>query len=742
MSGSSRHCWRFSGSMALLALALIAPGVTAAPLPAGHLRFNEAEFRDKVHACWLGKAIGGTLGMPFEGVTTPIHLTGLMHQKEGEPAANDDLDLQLLWLKALEEHDGQVDAVTLARYWTRHVGVDWNEYGIGIANINRGILPPLSGLVDNPKWKDSNGAWIRTEIWALLAAGQPLEAARMAREDACVDHGNGEGTIAALFVAAIESAAFVEHDRERLVAYALNAVPSGSQTAAAVRAVMGAWRTGKTPDDARRAAIAATDPGILDWYPAPTNVAYVVLGLMYGDGDFGRSLLLAVNNGDDTDCTGATLGSILGILGGTKAIPDVWKRAVGDRVVTECLKGMTPPATISELTDRTVAMARRIWARGSAAVLTSAVTDLSSGTPMLEAARGRFHTIWEQPAHRVSIRTAALDVSFDYGRLPFVRDAEPFPVTLEVTNASGEPVTVMLQADGVPVGARLEGLTGTPAMLAPGAKRTWRLVFIAPTLGPGPVQMTLRDAAAKLEIPFTLFKLSAPAPVVTPARAFLGAGQSVRMSIENAAAADVRYTLDGSDPDGRSPRYADPFDLGATTVVKAQSFLAGATPSDVVTALIEVGDQSAHGLSFSVFDGDFYTDLGFVDQFFQSNGTMTPVTSGRSAGPQDLARLLKDKWDFRGIVWDGFLNVDTEADYTLFLEGYTRARLVVDGSALVSKGTEVSTTQHLSRGPHSIRIEYAHYYHGASLTVDIASPSLSRRPLPSAWLTPGRAPLP
>jgi hypothetical protein len=75
----------------------------------------------------------------------------------------------------------------------------------------------------------------------------------------------------------------------------------------------------------------------LGFFQAPGNLAYVMIGLLYGEGDFLQSLLYAINCGDDTDCTGATVGAILGIIGGTKAIPDELKEYIGDRIVTYSL---------------------------------------------------------------------------------------------------------------------------------------------------------------------------------------------------------------------------------------------------------------------------------------------------------------------------------------------------------------------------------------------------------------------
>ena len=70
---------------------------------------------------------------------------------------------------------------------------------------------------------------------------------------------------------------------------------------------------------------------------APANIAFTVIGLLYGEGDFKQSLIIAINCGDDTDCTGATAGSILGIIKGHSGIPLDWREYIGDRIIPICI---------------------------------------------------------------------------------------------------------------------------------------------------------------------------------------------------------------------------------------------------------------------------------------------------------------------------------------------------------------------------------------------------------------------
>ena len=133
---------------------------------------NRAELRDKIYGCWVGKNIGGTLGGPYETRRDILDIQGYL-TAPGEPLANDDLDLQLVWLKAVQERGPLgVTAAVLGEYWLNYVSAPWSEYGTSKANQRAGLAPPLSGMYNNP-WKDSNGAWIRSEIWACLAPGCP-----------------------------------------------------------------------------------------------------------------------------------------------------------------------------------------------------------------------------------------------------------------------------------------------------------------------------------------------------------------------------------------------------------------------------------------------------------------------------------------------------------------------------------------------------------------------------------------
>lgn len=478
------------------------------------VQFNEVEFRDRVFACWLGKNVGGTLGMPFEGSREVRDNTFYTNIKPGEPAANDDLDLQLLWLKAMEENNGRVDARILGEYWLKFIPVDWNEYGVCKVNMRKGILPPISGAFENDQWKHSNGAWIRTEIWACLAPGCPGVAAGMAREDACVDHGQAEGTLAAIFVAAVESAAFVESDRDKLIAIGLAMIPEDCQVTLAVKAAQEAYRAKKDWKAAREEVNKATE--LTGWFQAPRNVGYVVIGWLYGEGDFGKSICIAVNCGDDTDCTGATLGSILGIIGGSKGIPARWKEPVGLSIKTCAISGFEAPADLNVLTDQTVAMTRKVMALHQLPVgLTSGPDDMSGVGKLTLADTDAARRLWNLSPWQVEWTEPTLHITLDYQREPYIAANEARLVRISLSSTTEASQTATVSLEGVPANWKIANLPKEPVTVQPkGRPVRIDLSFLAAQPEAGPNKMTLVITAGQksVRIPLTLVAKDAVGP--------------------------------------------------------------------------------------------------------------------------------------------------------------------------------------------------------------------------------------
>ena len=336
---------------------------------------NESVYSDKVHAAWLGKFIGLIAGQPTEGwgreeierrarLIGFYPITGYMPANfdstmknflagnfESSPP-NDDTDLMLTSLIALRERGTDLTARDIADTWVKYVPSACTAERVALQNFKNGIWPPQSAIVGNP-YPEMIGAQMRGEIWGMIAPGMPALAAEYARRDASITH-TGNGIYGEQFLSALISAAMVESDRDKIIQTALKTIPAESAYAEAVRDAvawhqqypdwLSAWKQldkkwGFLKDGKRDAPFADAkyntnqDPYLwndVKWVYADVNGAAVTLALLYGDGDFTKSVCLAVMIGYDNDCNAGTVGAILGTIQGTKAIPASWQTPLHD----------------------------------------------------------------------------------------------------------------------------------------------------------------------------------------------------------------------------------------------------------------------------------------------------------------------------------------------------------------------------------------------------------------------------
>lgn len=304
---------------------------------------------DKIYACWLGKNIGGTLGTPVEGCKEVMHLEWYPRLDPNGALPNDDLDLQLVNLHAMENSGVRLSAEHIAAEWREHVYFPWDEYGYSGTAMRLGFKPPFSGQFDNT-FTDCMGSPIRSEIWAAVAAGKPRLAAYFAWQDAVVDHAGGEGVFGEIFNAALEAAAYTSSDVPSLIREALTYIPTTSRVYRAVDHILTLFEQGVELSQARE--IILRDHGRYNFTDAPQNIAFELAGLLWGK-DFEDAILKVVNLGYDTDCTVATCGAILGILLGRDGIPQKWAAPIGDRIqVSAAVRGFVAPPDLDDLTRR------------------------------------------------------------------------------------------------------------------------------------------------------------------------------------------------------------------------------------------------------------------------------------------------------------------------------------------------------------------------------------------------------
>lgn len=277
-------------------------------------KINYAEYLDKVHGCFIGKAVSGTIGAPFEGVKMPMEL-------EFSPdlidltLPNDDLDLQVLWLDVVAQKGINFTSYDLLDRFVNYCRYAPGEYAVMRKNYNKGIYPPLSGKFCNDYYTEGMGCPIRSEIWACLSVGNPSLACELAGRDGCLDH-YGESIIAECFMASIEALAFFESDIPTLIDKALTCIPSQSKFCGLVNDVVG-WckNSGNMKEVLSKILYKYGHPDCTNMFQ---NMGITIAALLLGECDIIKTTMLALNCGFDTDCTCATSGALIGLIRGAE----------------------------------------------------------------------------------------------------------------------------------------------------------------------------------------------------------------------------------------------------------------------------------------------------------------------------------------------------------------------------------------------------------------------------------------
>ncbi|MFS4418733.1 ADP-ribosylglycohydrolase family protein [Maribacter sp. 2307ULW6-5] len=305
-------------------------------------------FKNKIRGCWVGKCAGGILGAPIEGykVFNDIEINNALFENN---FANDDLDLQLLWLDMALKKGPKIREHDYLEHWKNHVAFPWNEYGIATRNIRIGLDNPDTGKHDNGYWKHSMGSPIRSEIWGLLCAGNPEQAAFYAKMDSTLDH-EGFSVHAEQYLAASMALAFVETDVNSILTKALAHIPKESTCSRLVRSVI-FWNREYGADVAKGKIKSLY--GDADFTSAPMNIGFTILSLLNSANDMDM-LSTALHFGHDSDCIVATAAALLGAVVGFDAVPTIWKERVGNEIlVSPEISGIYCPKTITELTELT-----------------------------------------------------------------------------------------------------------------------------------------------------------------------------------------------------------------------------------------------------------------------------------------------------------------------------------------------------------------------------------------------------
>ncbi len=344
------------------------------------------QLKEKIKGAWLGRTVGCLLGKPVEGFMTedllpvlknsdnyPMHryinhedMPQHLYEKYPYPLSSkpfgdlvdgmpvdDDTNYTVLSQLLIEQYGREFTSYDLSRLWldTQRKDAYCTAERVAFKNFVNGFAPPRSAIYKNP-YREWIGAQIRGDYFGYINPGKPEAAAEMAFCDASISHIKN-GIYGEMWVAAMISCAAVTTDIKDIILGGLAEIPQTSRLYEAIQGVICDWESGMTQEECFDKIHQLFDEyDTHDWCHTISNAAIVAAALLYGEGDFSRSVCMAVETGFDTDCNGATVGSVLGMRNGAATIEKKWLKPINDTIHTSIFGVGT--VKISDLVEKTL----------------------------------------------------------------------------------------------------------------------------------------------------------------------------------------------------------------------------------------------------------------------------------------------------------------------------------------------------------------------------------------------------
>ena len=364
-----------------------------APVPA--FEASSEEVTRRLHGGLLGRICGCMLGKPFEGWRRheiqiwnetcgnwPLSdycprpssdqmeeisnrggrtelgwADGWTREKLVSAVEDDDINYTIAGFDIVRKYGAEFRPVDVAEYWCANLPLFMmcTAERVAYRNFTMSILPPDSATHRNP-YREWIGAQIRADAFGYLNPGNPSRAAEWAWRDASISHIKN-GIYGEMWVAAMLAIAYVESSFEVIIEKALTYLPPKSRFVEDVRKVITGFQEGKSYEELVQIVHDQWDEtSAHGWCHTNSNAQLVAIALLYGGGDFTKTISMAVMPGFDTDCNGATAGSVWGVVNGVDAIPSSWSAPLNDRGLSHLLNYRE--FRISELAEQMAELAR------------------------------------------------------------------------------------------------------------------------------------------------------------------------------------------------------------------------------------------------------------------------------------------------------------------------------------------------------------------------------------------------
>ena len=356
------------------------------PYPLKKKELSESELYDKISGAWLGRICGCFLGKPVEGVRTnelvpflketgnyPMHryifksdakesicknykfpFYGRCYNEDiGGMPVDDDTNYMVLSNIIVEKYGRDFTPFDVSRAWLEFQKKDayCTAERVAFCNFIKGFAPPESAKFQNP-YREWIGAQIRGDYFGYINPQNPELAAEMAWRDASISHIKN-GIYGEMFASAMTASAATTDDMQDIILSGLAQIPETSRLYEDIMAVVESKKNGVSCEDCFAMIHKKYDEySSHGWCHTISNAMIVAASLLYGEGDYGRSICLAVQTGFDTDCNGATVGSVIGMAKGAHAIDPYWTAPIADTLNTSIFGVGT--VKISDMVKKTI----------------------------------------------------------------------------------------------------------------------------------------------------------------------------------------------------------------------------------------------------------------------------------------------------------------------------------------------------------------------------------------------------
>ncbi len=313
-------------------------------LPEKGMPIGRERLLDKIKGGWAGQVMGCTFGGPtehrFPSTIIPDYMPlpwspgQLIWSWENFPALYDDLYVDLTLLATLEQKGLPAAPEDLAKALAR--GQFLLHHGLQMARHNflAGLKPPKTGHWLNNPHADDNDFSQAADLLGLLSPGMLASVIKLSDRIGRIIS-SGDGWYGGVYIAALYSLSFILDKTEAVVEEAVKLFPEKASFSRVIKDVLDNYR--RQPADWKETWFQiqkkwGEDIGCPEGvfnplnFEAKINAAWVTLGLLYGHGDFDRTLAITTRCGDDSDSNAAAAGGILGTILGYSQIPDKWKQ--------------------------------------------------------------------------------------------------------------------------------------------------------------------------------------------------------------------------------------------------------------------------------------------------------------------------------------------------------------------------------------------------------------------------------